>query len=93
MKNSKTVVLINMFFRKLQGFLINAKDYFFMRSINRELLRLKSVYALLLEEAIVKTRSVFSRSCSKKMTAFVIENAIYVISLRLEPTSNIHLNQ
>lgn len=93
MKNIKITALVNRVFQKLQGCMPAAKEYFSAQLFKREFGILKSVYALLLDMALVKLRSVFSSACSKKMTTFVIGNAIYVISLRLEPTSNIHLNQ
>ena len=70
-----------------------AKRYFFMYPGVKDTGLNKSGYAWLLGIGIVKTRSIFSSSCSKKMTIIVMQNAIYIISLRFEPISNIHLNQ
>lgn len=69
------------------------KKYFFMYPGKIDNRLNKSVYAWLLGISIVKTRSNFSPACSKKMTIIVMQNAIYIISLRFEPISNIHLNQ
>ncbi len=69
------------------------KEYFFICSGTMDMHLNKSVYAWLLGMCIVKTRSIFSPACSKKMTIIVMQNAIYIISLRFEPISNIHLNQ
>jgi hypothetical protein len=63
---------------------------FLMRFFKWNWLTKNSVYAFLLYFTIVKTRSIFSRACSKKMTTIVMENAIYVISLRFLAISNIH---
>ena len=63
---------------------------FLVRFCNRNWLTKNCVYAFLLYFTVVKARSNFSGACSKKMTSIVMENAIYVISLRFEAISNIH---